>query len=196
MLNADPRVRMSLVKARRNPFTGSLVVADVVLDGRCELRSMPDRRTKIKSELLNACRRALAAHKVPAQLRFVPALELSVAGKLVRRGASRPVRNVIVTGGSRGLGLAMSVALAGAGYRVIAVARKRARSCRRRPPTQPRKDTAPSNFGPAICPTWRHWRRWCARCAPISGRCTAWSTTRAWAPAAFCPTCAMRKFNG
>jgi 3-oxoacyl-[acyl-carrier protein] reductase len=34
------------------------------------------------------------------------------------------VRNVIVTGGSRGLGLAMSGALAGAGYRVIAVARK------------------------------------------------------------------------
>jgi 3-oxoacyl-[acyl-carrier protein] reductase len=33
------------------------------------------------------------------------------------------VRNVVVSGGSRGLGLAMSVALADAGYRVIAVAR-------------------------------------------------------------------------
>jgi 3-oxoacyl-[acyl-carrier protein] reductase len=33
------------------------------------------------------------------------------------------VRNVVVTGGSRGLGLAMSGALAAAGYRVIAVAR-------------------------------------------------------------------------
>ena len=34
------------------------------------------------------------------------------------------MRNVIVTGGSRGLGLAMSGALAAGGYRVIAVARK------------------------------------------------------------------------
>ena len=34
------------------------------------------------------------------------------------------MRNVVVTGGSRGLGLAMSGALAGAGYRVVAVARK------------------------------------------------------------------------
>jgi 3-oxoacyl-[acyl-carrier protein] reductase len=34
------------------------------------------------------------------------------------------VRSVIVTGGSRGLGLAMGSALASAGYRVIAVARK------------------------------------------------------------------------
>jgi acyl-coenzyme A synthetase/AMP-(fatty) acid ligase len=85
VLNADPRVRMSLVKARRNPLTGSLVVADVVLsDGE----SSPDAQTveQVKTELLNACRRTLAAHKVPAQLRFVPALELSAAGKLVRPG--------------------------------------------------------------------------------------------------------------
>ena len=34
-------------------------------------------------------------------------------------------RNVIVTGGSRGLGLAIAVKLAGAGYRVIAIARNR-----------------------------------------------------------------------
>lgn len=34
------------------------------------------------------------------------------------------MRNIIVTGGSRGLGLAMSRALAGAGYRVIAIARR------------------------------------------------------------------------
>jgi acyl-coenzyme A synthetase/AMP-(fatty) acid ligase len=86
VLNADPRVRMSLVKARRNPLTGSLVVAEVVLTDR---ESSADAATfdTIKSDLLAACRRTLAAHKVPAQLRFVPALELSSAGKLVRPGS-------------------------------------------------------------------------------------------------------------
>jgi acyl-CoA synthetase (AMP-forming)/AMP-acid ligase II len=86
VLNADPRVRMSLVKARRNPLTGSLVVAEVVLrDSESSADSnMADR---IKSDLLSACRRALAAHKVPALLRFVPTLELSGAGKLVRPSA-------------------------------------------------------------------------------------------------------------
>jgi acyl-CoA synthetase (AMP-forming)/AMP-acid ligase II len=85
VINADPRVRMSLVKARRNPLTGSLVVADVVLaDGKSSADTAVTDR--IKSDLLESCRRTLAAHKVPAQLRFVPALELSGAGKLVRPG--------------------------------------------------------------------------------------------------------------
>ena len=86
VLNADPRVRMSLVKARRSPLTGSLVVAEVVLaDGQgSDDAGIVD---KIKSDLLSACRHTLAAHKVPAQLRFVPALELSGAGKLVRPSA-------------------------------------------------------------------------------------------------------------
>jgi acyl-coenzyme A synthetase/AMP-(fatty) acid ligase len=86
VLNADPRVRMSLVKARRNPLTGSLVVADVVL-ADSESSADASIANQIKSDLLSACRRTLAAHKVPAQLRFVPALEMSGAGKLVRPGS-------------------------------------------------------------------------------------------------------------
>jgi acyl-CoA synthetase (AMP-forming)/AMP-acid ligase II len=86
VLNADPRVRMSLVKARRNPLTGSLVVAEVVLsDGEKSIDA--ETAEQVKNDLLNACRRTLAAHKVPALLRFVPALELSAAGKLVRPSA-------------------------------------------------------------------------------------------------------------
>jgi acyl-CoA synthetase (AMP-forming)/AMP-acid ligase II len=86
VINADPRVRMSLVKARRNPITGAVIVAEVVL---ADAPSPPDagRAENIKNDLLNACRRTLAAHKVPALLRFVPALELTAAGKLVRPSA-------------------------------------------------------------------------------------------------------------
>jgi acyl-coenzyme A synthetase/AMP-(fatty) acid ligase len=85
VLNADPRVRMSLVRARRNPITGAVVVADVVLaDAASASASAASDTDLIKRELLDACRRALAAHKVPAILRFVPALEFTAAGKLVR----------------------------------------------------------------------------------------------------------------
>ena len=86
VLNADPRVRMSLVRARRSPITGAIVVADIVL-ADCAPASPATRaswETTVKSELQNACRRALAPHKVPAILRVVPTLELTAAGKLVR----------------------------------------------------------------------------------------------------------------
>jgi acyl-coenzyme A synthetase/AMP-(fatty) acid ligase len=39
---------------------------------------------RVKAELLEACRQGLPAHKVPTTLRFVPNLELTAAGKLVR----------------------------------------------------------------------------------------------------------------
>jgi acyl-coenzyme A synthetase/AMP-(fatty) acid ligase len=83
VLNADPRVRMSLVRARRNPITGAVVVADVVLANPASAAAA-DAPDAVKSDLLDACRRSLAAHKVPAMLRFVPALEFTAAGKLVR----------------------------------------------------------------------------------------------------------------
>jgi acyl-CoA synthetase (AMP-forming)/AMP-acid ligase II len=86
VLNADPRVRMSLVRAKRNPITGAVVVADVVLADPASAASS-DAPDRVKSDLLDACRRALAAHKVPAMLRFVPSLEFTAAGKLVRPNA-------------------------------------------------------------------------------------------------------------
>jgi acyl-coenzyme A synthetase/AMP-(fatty) acid ligase len=86
VLNADPRVRMSLVRARRNPITGAVVVADVVLANPTS-PTASDTPEAVKRDLLDACRRNLAAHKVPAMLRFVPALEFTAAGKLVRPNA-------------------------------------------------------------------------------------------------------------
>ncbi len=86
VLNADPRVRVSRVMARRNSITGALIVAEVVL-ADAENSAAAEIRESVKDELLQACRRTLAAHKVPAMLRFVPSLELTAAGKLVRPGA-------------------------------------------------------------------------------------------------------------
>jgi acyl-coenzyme A synthetase/AMP-(fatty) acid ligase len=87
VLNADPRVRMSLVRSRRNPITGAIVVADVVLADTVKSTLDDSQAESIKSDLLQACRGALPAHKVPAKLSFVPALEITAAGKLVRPNA-------------------------------------------------------------------------------------------------------------
>jgi acyl-coenzyme A synthetase/AMP-(fatty) acid ligase len=83
VLNADPRVRWSRVSARPNLLTGSVVAADVVLiDAPTPVDS--DATQRVKTDLLNACRRTLQPYKVPAILRVVPALELTAAGKLGR----------------------------------------------------------------------------------------------------------------
>jgi acyl-CoA synthetase (AMP-forming)/AMP-acid ligase II len=84
VLNADPRVRMSLVRPKRNPITGAIVVAEVVLEESGGPALDPREAEQIKNDLLEACRRALPAHKVPVRVSFVPALNLSAAGKLVR----------------------------------------------------------------------------------------------------------------
>ncbi len=84
VINADPRVRMSRVQARRNPITGAVVVADVVLNDSGGAAPDPGRQERVKQDLLEACRTRLAKHKVPTMLRFVPTLELTAAGKLVR----------------------------------------------------------------------------------------------------------------
>ena len=86
VLNSDPRVRMSLVRARRNPITGAVVVADIVLANQ-DLVGAEGGAEQVKSDLLGACRQLLAAHKVPTTLRIVPALEMTAAGKLVRPNA-------------------------------------------------------------------------------------------------------------
>jgi acyl-coenzyme A synthetase/AMP-(fatty) acid ligase len=86
VINTHPWVRMSLVRSRRNPITGAVVVADVVLadESPGAARPAPEALTR---ELLHNCRQALAAYKVPAAIRIVPALEVSASGKLVRPNA-------------------------------------------------------------------------------------------------------------
>jgi len=86
VINTNPWVRMSLVKARRSPITGAVVTAEIVL---VEEASKGERPTgeAVTREIIEACRRVLPAHKVPVMVRIVPSLEVSPAGKLVRPGA-------------------------------------------------------------------------------------------------------------
>ncbi len=87
VINAHPAVRVSLVKARRNPITGAVVTADVVLETQVSGAADPAREQTVRQEILVACRASLAAHKVPALIHFVPSLAVSPSGKLVRPNA-------------------------------------------------------------------------------------------------------------
>jgi acyl-coenzyme A synthetase/AMP-(fatty) acid ligase len=82
VINRHPQVRMSLVRERRNPITGALVVADVVL--RDDGPAVPG---EVEQEILRLCRAGLTRHKVPSAIRFVPALAVAVSGKLARTHA-------------------------------------------------------------------------------------------------------------
>jgi len=87
VLNAHPWVRISLVHARSNPITGAIVAADVVLADAARGAGERPPASALTHELTESCRRRLAPHKVPALIRFVPVLEMSASGKLVRPGA-------------------------------------------------------------------------------------------------------------
>ncbi len=91
VINRHAGVRMSLVKGRSNPITGSIVVADVVpngvdADGAPSADGMA-RQATLKREILQLCREALPEHKVPVLLRFASALAVTPAGKLARTHA-------------------------------------------------------------------------------------------------------------
>jgi acyl-coenzyme A synthetase/AMP-(fatty) acid ligase len=75
VINSHASVRASRVSGRKNPITGAIVIADIV--------TANDNAT-LKEEILALCREKLPAFKVPAMLRFVPALELTAGGKISR----------------------------------------------------------------------------------------------------------------
>jgi acyl-coenzyme A synthetase/AMP-(fatty) acid ligase len=85
VINGHPRVRMSLVRRRKNPITGALVIADVVLNAADDAAG--GRAADLEREITGLCRATLPRHKVPTAIRFVPALPVASTGKLVRRDA-------------------------------------------------------------------------------------------------------------
>ena len=78
VINRHPDVWMSRVRARKNPITGAIVVADVVaVAEHAPLEAL-------KGETLEACRGTLARHMVPASIHFVTTIEVAASGKLAR----------------------------------------------------------------------------------------------------------------
>lgn len=85
VINRHPDVIMCLVRARRSPITGSVIVADVVL--KCPYFAAELDTSRAQNAILNFCRERLPSHKVPAVVSIVPMLLMSGAGKLIRRNA-------------------------------------------------------------------------------------------------------------
>lgn len=84
VLNRHPSVLMSLAKARRNPLTGSVVTADVVLKSCADCGDGDPRGEGLKADILETCRCVLAPYKVPVAIHFVPSLNVGASGKLAR----------------------------------------------------------------------------------------------------------------
>ena len=83
VINRHPQVRMSLVRRKQSPITGSIVVADVVL--KSEQQGVRAAQIELRDDILRFCRASLPRYKVPAAISFVPALPVAATGKLVRR---------------------------------------------------------------------------------------------------------------
>jgi acyl-coenzyme A synthetase/AMP-(fatty) acid ligase len=87
VINRHPQVRMSLVHPRKSPITGAIVVAQVVLREEPQSDGAEARMGALRGEILDLCRDRLAQHKVPAMIRFVPAMSVAASGKLERHHA-------------------------------------------------------------------------------------------------------------
>jgi acyl-coenzyme A synthetase/AMP-(fatty) acid ligase len=82
VINHHPLVRMSLVRTRKSPITGGIVIADVVLKTQRHLTCKSER--KLESEIVEFCRNVLPRQKVPAMITFVRTLPLASTGKMIR----------------------------------------------------------------------------------------------------------------
>ena len=79
VINRHPAVRASLVKGRRNPVTGAVVVADV------ELEEGTVESIELKREIIAACAAEFPIYKVPVIVNVVASLDVTAGGKLNRR---------------------------------------------------------------------------------------------------------------
>ena len=83
VINRHPGVRMSRVWARKSPITGAIVAAEIVPRDPADAA---EGFGVLREAILQACREALAPHKVPVSLRAVASLPVAPSGKLLRHG--------------------------------------------------------------------------------------------------------------
>jgi acyl-coenzyme A synthetase/AMP-(fatty) acid ligase len=88
LINRHPSVEISRVRAKKNPITGSLVVADIVLKSDDRQGPGPDGAAALKSEVLKMCSAQLSRHKVPVEVNIVSALPVGPTGKVTRHSSS------------------------------------------------------------------------------------------------------------
>ena len=84
VINRHPDVRLSLVRPKKNPITGSVVIAEVLLADSLVGNRTDVRKSEVKGEILQLCRENLMQFKVPVAISFVPRLPITVSGKLAR----------------------------------------------------------------------------------------------------------------
>ena len=82
VINGHPQVRISLVRSKKNPVIGSILVADIVLKPKGE--NAYTHLVGIKEDILRHCREALPRHKIPALINLVPSLPVATTGKMIR----------------------------------------------------------------------------------------------------------------
>lgn len=87
VINSQAGVYVSRVAARKNPITGAIVVAEVVRSPVTQFSTQSLSDEALQLVIVEACRKVLAAHKVPASIRFVSSIEVASSGKLVRSDA-------------------------------------------------------------------------------------------------------------
>jgi acyl-coenzyme A synthetase/AMP-(fatty) acid ligase len=85
VLNRHPEVGMSLVRTKKSPITGGVVVADVVL--KRPVQPEAGDIQALQHDILKFCRKELALYKVPVGINFVLTLAVAETGKLIRRHA-------------------------------------------------------------------------------------------------------------
>ena len=85
VLNRHPEVGMSLVRTKKSPITGGVVVADVVLKRPVQPKAGDIQA--LQHDILKFCRKELALYKVPVGINFVLTLAVAETGKLIRRHA-------------------------------------------------------------------------------------------------------------